>query len=406
MLALKLTLVPLFLSIVSMSGKWWGPAVAGWLAGLPVVAGPILFLLTLQHGAAFGARAAVLSLAAVLASEAFNFAYAWSCRRCGWPLAWAAGFATWLGAASLLARLPATPVAATLVALAATAFGQACLPRADAAAAGAGAPLTRADLAGRAGAGAALTWAVTSLSGALGPTWSGLLAVFPLLGSVLCVSSHRAHGPAFVIHMLRGMVLGRFSFVAFCLAVVTLLPLASAGVAFGAAAALSIVVQAVTRRVATLRAGRGDFVDSSAAALSAAASSAAASSAAASSAAASSTAASSAAASSTAASSTAASSTAASSTAASSTAASSTAASSTAASSTAASSAAASSAAASSAAASSAAASSAAASSAATSSTAASSTAASSTAASPAVASSAVASSAIARSATAAPATD
>jgi len=33
MLALKLTLVPTFLLIVSMSGKWWGPSIAGWLAG-------------------------------------------------------------------------------------------------------------------------------------------------------------------------------------------------------------------------------------------------------------------------------------------------------------------------------------------------------------------------------------
>ncbi len=41
MLALKLTLVPLFLLVVSMWGKWWGPSIAGWLAGLPVVAGPI-----------------------------------------------------------------------------------------------------------------------------------------------------------------------------------------------------------------------------------------------------------------------------------------------------------------------------------------------------------------------------
>ena len=56
MLALKLTLVPLFLLVVSMSGKWWGPSIAGWLAGLPVVAGPILFILVLAHGSSFGAR--------------------------------------------------------------------------------------------------------------------------------------------------------------------------------------------------------------------------------------------------------------------------------------------------------------------------------------------------------------
>jgi hypothetical protein len=44
MLALKLLLVPMFLALVSMAGKRWGPAIAGWLAGFPIVAGPILWL--------------------------------------------------------------------------------------------------------------------------------------------------------------------------------------------------------------------------------------------------------------------------------------------------------------------------------------------------------------------------
>lgn len=85
MLALKLTLVPLFLLLVSMSGRWWGPSIAGWLAGLPVVAGPILLLVAVEHGPAFGAQAALLSLSAIAASEAFNFAYAWTCRQRRWP---------------------------------------------------------------------------------------------------------------------------------------------------------------------------------------------------------------------------------------------------------------------------------------------------------------------------------
>jgi hypothetical protein len=40
---------------------------------------------------AFGARAATLSLAAIVASEAFNFAYAWTCRSRAWPIALLAG---------------------------------------------------------------------------------------------------------------------------------------------------------------------------------------------------------------------------------------------------------------------------------------------------------------------------
>ncbi|VBF49657.1 hypothetical protein [Burkholderia pseudomallei] len=219
MLALKLTLVPLFLLLVSIAGRRWGPSIAGWLAGLPVVAGPILFLVAVERGPAFGAHAALLSLSAIAASEAFSFAYAW----------------TW-------------PPAATAVAFAATCFGQSCLPRGATLAPRA--PLSHADLAGRLAAGAALALAVTSLAGALGPAWSGLFAVFPLLGSVLAVSSHRAHGPDFVVPLLRDMVFGRFSFAAFCLCVALTLPRQPALQAFAEAAALSVAVQGATKRLA------------------------------------------------------------------------------------------------------------------------------------------------------------
>ena len=251
MLALKLTLVPLFLLIVSMSGKWWGPSIAGWLAGLPVVAGPILYLLVLEHGPAFGAHAATLSLSAILASEAFNFAYSWTCRSRPWPIAISAAFAAWLVAAFCLSMVPASPLWATIIALVAVCFGQTFLPRSTAVAAGS--PLTRADLVGRMMAGALLTMMVTSLSGWAGATWSGLLAVFPLLGSILSVSSHRAHGPAFVISLMRGMVLGRFSFAAFFLLLSFSLLHQQPSVAFAEATALCMFVQWSTRWLATRR---------------------------------------------------------------------------------------------------------------------------------------------------------
>jgi hypothetical protein len=251
MLALKLTLVPLFLFVVSMSGKWWGPSVAGWLAGLPVVAGPILFILALAHGPSFGARAATLALSAILASEAFNFAYAWTCRSRSWPASLAAGLVTWFISACGLSMLPTSPVWAATVALVAVCFGQSFLPRSSADAAGA--PLSRCDLICRMIAGAVLTLLITSLSGWAGPAWSGLLAVFPLLGIVLSVSSHRAHGPNFVISLLRGMVLGRLSFAAFCLLLSFSLPYQGPLVAFAEASVVAMIVQWATKRLATMQ---------------------------------------------------------------------------------------------------------------------------------------------------------
>jgi hypothetical protein len=251
MLALKLTLVPLFLLVVSMSGRWWGPSIAGWLAGLPVVAGPILYLLTLSHGSAFGARAATLSLAAILASEAFNFAYAWTCRSRPWPIALLAGLVLWFLCACGLSLLPITPLWASIAAVLAVSIGQSFLPKTSRIAPVA--PLSGVDLLGRMLAGVTLTFGVTSLSTWAGPAWSGLLAVFPLLGIILSVSSHRAHGPAFVIALLRGMVLGRFSFAAFCLLLSFTLQHELPTLAFFQAALLAMVVQWCTKRIAARR---------------------------------------------------------------------------------------------------------------------------------------------------------
>ncbi|MGL5010284.1 MAG: hypothetical protein ACRC6I_10400 [Paracoccaceae bacterium] len=246
MLVLKLALVPLFLFLVSMSGKWWGPAVAGWLAGLPVVAGPILFLLVVAHGPVFGAQAAIVSLSAILASEVFNFAYAWTCRSLHWSISLSVGIVAWFVAAVGLALLPATPTYAIGAAICAIALGHLFLPQSKV-------PLrsislTRSDLVTRMVAGAVLTVFVTSLSSSVGAKWSGLLTVFPLIGIVLSVASHRAHGPEFVIPLLRGMVLGRFAFAAFCLCLTFTLPRQDPAIAFLEASVLAILVQGLTKR--------------------------------------------------------------------------------------------------------------------------------------------------------------
>ena len=59
MLILKLTIVPLGLLMFGIVERLHGPRVAGWLAGFPIVGGPLLLFVTLDHGTAFGASAAL-----------------------------------------------------------------------------------------------------------------------------------------------------------------------------------------------------------------------------------------------------------------------------------------------------------------------------------------------------------
>ena len=80
-LLLKLVLVPALIAGVTLAGRRWGPAVAGWLSAFPIVAGPILWFIALEQGAAFAAQAAVGTLSAVLGMLAFGLSYAWAATR-------------------------------------------------------------------------------------------------------------------------------------------------------------------------------------------------------------------------------------------------------------------------------------------------------------------------------------
>ena len=61
----------------------WGVAVAGILGGLPVVAGPILVVLTLVHGGEFGAEAAAGTLLGLAALTLFVVVYGRAAERAG-----------------------------------------------------------------------------------------------------------------------------------------------------------------------------------------------------------------------------------------------------------------------------------------------------------------------------------
>lgn len=245
MLALKLLLVPLFLGLVSLAGKRWGPGIAGWLAGFPIVTGPILLLLALEKGAAFAAQAATASLSAVFASVAFSLAYCWVCLRKPWLHSLLAGLCAWLLAASLLHRISLLPWLALAIALGTLLVAPRCFPSVAA-------PLSRTvlpkqELMLRMLAGAVLTLAVTSLSAVIGASWSGLLAVFPLLGIVLAVFSQRACGAAFVVAMLRAMVSGLYSFVTFCFLLALLLQNRGIAASFVMAIMAAIAVQSAMK---------------------------------------------------------------------------------------------------------------------------------------------------------------
>lgn len=252
----KLLLVPLLIAAITIVGQRLGPQVAGALVGLPVVAGPIALFLALEQGTAFGAHAAIATLASEASLALFCIVYALAALRAPW---WASLVAGWVGFALATFVLQALTLhlgAALVLALAAPVALRALTPRPRVTVSGASVPRT--EIALRMVAGAALVLLLTGIADLLGPRLSGLLTVFPVAVSVLTAFSHRSQGAAFAVQLLRGLAGGLYSLTAFFLVLALWLESASVAVGFVAATLASLASQVIVLRAlnrSRLRAG-------------------------------------------------------------------------------------------------------------------------------------------------------
>lgn len=248
---LKLAIVPLFIGLITLAGRKWGAGIAGLLGAFPVVAGPIVIFIAIEQGPAFAALTSISAISAVACLLIFGLVYSWSCIRLSWPLALLSALAAWFASAFILATTPLSLEFALLIAISSLALTPSLLPRIKPASP----PKARLhDLPWRMLVGAALTFSVTTLASALGEVWSGIFAVFPVIGLVLAVFTHYTLGPAYVTQVYRGMVKGFYSFTAFFLTLTLLLPIASTWIAclFSIAAAIltQVGVQFIVRLTA------------------------------------------------------------------------------------------------------------------------------------------------------------
>lgn len=241
LLALKLVLVPALMGGISLAARRWGNRVAGFLSAFPVVAGPILLVLALEHGAAFAAQAARSTLAAVLAMMAFCLIYVRLASRCGPLLSTVGAFLAYALAIILLYRLVMPDAALTLMVIAALLLAPWLVAPSNVAPAGVG----RCAIVLRMLASVVLVMLVTSLSAMLGASLSGLFAMFPVMASVLLIGTHLQHGSAQAAACLRGMVFGWYAFAAFCLLLWLALPALGIASSFGLATGLALLVQFV-----------------------------------------------------------------------------------------------------------------------------------------------------------------
>ncbi|UAC01597.1 hypothetical protein Dvina_10805 [Dactylosporangium vinaceum] len=251
---LKLTLAPLLVVGSSLAGRRWGARVAGMMVAFPVVAGPILVIVALEHGARFGARAAAASLLGLVSLAVFAVVLAYAGRHRRWPAALVVSWAATVGADVLLARVEIGVGWAFALILGVVWVAHRCVAAIGSKAGPAGGAVPRPpwwDLPARAAATVVMVLSVTGIAARAGPVVAGVLAPFPVASSVVAGFVLAQQGAAAAVRMLAGLMQGLVGFAVFCgLAAVLLEPFGVAG-AFAVAVAGALITQvglAVPRR--------------------------------------------------------------------------------------------------------------------------------------------------------------
>ncbi len=244
-LVLKLVLVPSLLATVTLVARRWGANVAGWLASFPIVAGPVLLVVTLEQGAAFGARAAGAAVAGIAPTMLFVVLYAHLSIRFRWWQAVLLGYAGWAVAVALLTRAPAGLGVSAAIGGAGLALAM-LLVRSPP---GPSLPQkpNQLELPARMLVGVLLTFATSALAAAFGARLAGYAAIFPLVASVVASFSHALHGRDAAVRFLAGMCRGMWSVATFALVLALLLPRTSLVPAFLGSLAATTVLHAALR---------------------------------------------------------------------------------------------------------------------------------------------------------------
>jgi len=220
-LILKLLLTPALIGLVSLAGKRWGPTVSGWLVGLPLTSGPVALFFALDHGSVFAAHAAQGAFTGLVSVAGFCLVYGWLSFRLHWlwclVIGWGVFFALTFGLEYISVPL-LVAFTGVIVFLTIALF---LLPNSRSQDTATKAP--RWETAVRMLVATAFVLLLTGFAALLGPQLSGLLSPFPIFASILGVFTHRFQSASSARRLLRGVVIGSFTFATFFLVIASLI---------------------------------------------------------------------------------------------------------------------------------------------------------------------------------------
>jgi len=245
-LLLKVVVTPVLIAAATVAGRRWGDRLSGWLVGPPLTSGPVVFFLAIEQGSGFATRAALAVLLGTISQAAFALVYARMAVRSGWAAATPAGCAAFALATIGFQRvsLPALPAFALVTGSLILAI--LLMPRSRPATDRA--PPSAWDLPLRIVVATGLVVALTEIAPAIGAHLTGLLSPFPVYAGVLAIFAHRQSGGHAANNVLKGLLLGLFSFGAFFLLLAVGLSRLGTGLAFLLATAAAVLIQGLTLR--------------------------------------------------------------------------------------------------------------------------------------------------------------
>jgi len=238
-LAVKMVVTGFFVVGAVHSAERAGPVVAAMVATLPVAAGPSYIFLSLDHDAVFIANSALASFVMNAVTCVLALVYASLAQRRGFIVSVGTALATWIALAILLRSF--TWTTATACAFNIAVLGG-CLAIGDRLRHVRMPLVTRRwyDIPLRAGMVAVLVATVVGLSTRVGPTVTGILAVFPVVMTSLMLILHPRIGGRATAAVFANSMLGLVGFSLSCLtAHLTVVPL---GKAAGLSLALAVSI--------------------------------------------------------------------------------------------------------------------------------------------------------------------
>lgn len=260
LLVLKMTLVPLVVTLASLVARRFGTRAGGIITGLPFTAGPVSAFLAVEYGRAFAADAALAMLLSLIAIAAYAATFSLVSRRWRWPPTVAAAFAVHLSVTALLAGPSLSLALAAALALGAVALALAIV-RAPASIAMVAAMQRAWELPLRIAVATSLVVAITLSAEIIGARLAGLLTTLPIIACVLAVAAFMAGGRGEAMISVRGHLIGSLSLGTFFLVVAAVIERLDLIMTYGLAIAAALAVNRIAAWLEVPRTARHPFAE-------------------------------------------------------------------------------------------------------------------------------------------------